>query len=312
MLLVSVDIENAETATFDSYDTKQYHEGISLNHVIASVAVPKNFAYEEINGQKYWDGGIMSNTPLRELLSQHTIFWKEKLRLDSEKERLTYATWKNWRENEQKIPNVKVCIVNLHPSKEAGSHIPSLDDYDMTKDRENDIRFHDKTEYDLKMGKVVDDYKDFVEQMTDIAIESIDKINGLSTKVNEKEYRDNLKEYYEQRISAVNKVLNHITRTTMRSGNERRYWHLLKHRFAVDEMLKIQREDDSDTISDKIFDFSYDTIDQLIKKGVDDALYKVFEVDKEIEKFVADIREQNTKEDQYLIEAANNIINKNQ
>jgi DNA-binding protein YbaB len=34
-------------------------------------------------------------------------------------------------------------------------------------------------------------------------------------------------------------------------------------------------------ISDKIFDFSYDTIDQLIKKGIDDALEKVFEVEKE-------------------------------
>jgi len=108
--------------------------------------VPKNFAYEEINGRKFWDGGIVSNTPLRELISEHTIFWKEKLGLDSEKEILTHSTWKDWKENKQKIPKVEVCIVNLHPSQEAGSHVPSLYDYDMTKDRENDIRFHDKTE----------------------------------------------------------------------------------------------------------------------------------------------------------------------
>lgn len=74
LLLVSVDIENAETKTFDSYETEEYKEGISLNHVIASAAVPKNFAYEEINAHKFWDGGIISNTPLRELLSQHTVF----------------------------------------------------------------------------------------------------------------------------------------------------------------------------------------------------------------------------------------------
>lgn len=44
--------------------------------------------------------------------------------------------------------------------------------------------------------------------------------------------------------------------------------------------MKIQREDNRDTISDKIFDFSYDTINQLIKKGIDDALDEVFEAEK--------------------------------
>ena len=59
----------------------EYQEGISLKHVIASAAVPKNFAYEEIDGHKFWDGGIVSNTPIRELISEHSIFWKEKLGL---------------------------------------------------------------------------------------------------------------------------------------------------------------------------------------------------------------------------------------
>jgi hypothetical protein len=79
-----------------------------------------------------------------------------------------------------------------------------------------------------------------------------------------------------------------------------------------------------DTISDKIFDFSYDIINQLIKKGIDDALDKVFEVEKkkhnnsvhdacsELQKFIDDVEAQNTNADQYLIEAAENIkrINK--
>jgi NTE family protein len=324
LLLVSVDIENSETKTFDSYETEEYKEGISLKHVIASAAVPKNFAYEEINGRRFWDGGIISNTPLRELLSQHTVFWKETLGLDSEKEKLTYTTWKDWKESKRKIPKVEVCIVNLHPSKEAGAHVPSLYDYDMTKDRENDIRFHDKTEYDLKIGKVVDDYKDFVERMTDLAIESIDKINESVDKINEKKYKDDLKEYYDDKTKVFNDILRDITKTTQRNGKERRYWHLLKHRFDLDEKIKIQREDDSDTISDKIFDFSYDTIHQLIKKGIADTLEKVFEVEKEknnnsvnnacneLQKLIEDIKKQNTNEDLYLIEAAKNIIKINQ
>lgn len=319
LLLVSVDITNAETKTFDSYE-KNKEGGISLKHVIASAAVPKNFAYEEIDGRKYWDGGIVSNTPLRELISEHTIFWKEKLGLESEKDKLTYMTWKDWKESNQKIPKVEVCIVNLHPSQETGANVPSLFDYDMTKDRENDIRFHDKTEYDLKMGKVVADYKDFVERMTDLAIESIEKINESAIKANEKKYKDDLKEYYDDKTKVFNDILEDITKTTKRTGEKRRYWHLLKHRFDLDEKIMIQREDDRDVISDKIFDFSYDTIDQLIKKGIDDALEKIFEVEKEkpnssvldacneLQKLIEDIKVQNTDEDQYLIEVAKNII----
>ena len=284
LLLVSVNIQDAKTKTFDSYETNDYHDGISLKHVIASAAVPKNFAYEEINGHKYWDGGIVSNTPLRELISQHTVYWKETLRLDSDKEILTYPTWKDWRKEENKdwrkdwIPKVEVCIVNLHPTEEAGAHVPSLSDYDMTKDRENDIRFHDKTEYDLKMGKVVDDYIDFVKRMTDLAIESIDKINESADKINEKKDKNDLKEYYNNKIKDFDKILEKTSKTTKRTGEERPYWHLLKHRFELNEKIKIQRADDDNTISDKLFDFSYDTIDHLIKKGIDDALDKVFEV----------------------------------
>ena len=322
LLLVSVDIENAQTTTFDSYKKKDEDKegGISLKHVIASAAVPKNFAYEEINGRKYWDGGIVSNTPLRELISEHTDFWKEKLGLESEKEKLTYTTWKDWEESEQKIPKVEVCIINLHPSQEAGAHIPSLFDYDMTKDRENDIRFHDKTEYDLKMAKVTADYKDFVERMTDVAIESIDKINESVGKINDKKYKDDLKEYYNNKIRDFNRILEQPSKSTKRKGGNRYYWHLLKHRFDLDEKIKIQREDDEDIISDKIFDFSYDTIDKLIKKGIDDALDKVFEAEKEkhnnsvddacneLQKLIEDIKAVNTNEDQYLIGAAENII----
>jgi NTE family protein len=320
LLLVSVDIENAKTTTFDSYDTKEYQEGISLNHVIASAAVPKFFAYEEINGQKFWDGAIISNTPLRELLSQHTIFWKEALKLESDEEKLTFTTWIDRQGRRLKIPKVEVCIVNLYPSEEDGAHIPSLYDYDMTKDRENDIRFHDKTEYDLKMAKVVDDYKEFVQRMTDVAVESIYKIRETASKINNKKYKNELNDYYYDKIKVVNGIFGDTTRITKRNGEERYYWHLLRHRFELDEMIKIQREDDSNTISDKIFDFSYATIDQLIKKGVDDAMEKVFQIEKEnnnvdtacsqLHKLIEDIEVQSTDEDQYLIEAANYTMNR--
>jgi hypothetical protein len=61
----------------------------------------------------------------------------------------------------------------------------------------------------------------------------------------------------------------------------------------------------------------------LIKKGIDDALGKVFEVEKaekksvnkaisELQKLIEDVREKNTNEDRYLVQAANDIIKANQ
>ena len=77
------------------------------------------------------------------------------------------------------IPKLELRVVNLYPSKEKGEQIPTLFDYDLTKDRENDIRFHDKTEYDIKMANVVSDYKDFVEDMGQLAIAAIGEINDF-------------------------------------------------------------------------------------------------------------------------------------
>ena len=38
---------------------------ITINHVLASAAIPINYPYMEINEKKYWDGGILSNTPIK-------------------------------------------------------------------------------------------------------------------------------------------------------------------------------------------------------------------------------------------------------
>ena len=43
---------------------------IKLEHIIASSAMPIIFPWQLINGQPYWDGGVMANTPLFPALSQ--------------------------------------------------------------------------------------------------------------------------------------------------------------------------------------------------------------------------------------------------
>ena len=55
----TVNVRNGNSHYFDSTETQ-----ITPHHVIASSALPPGFAPVEIDGEHYWDGGIVSNTPL--------------------------------------------------------------------------------------------------------------------------------------------------------------------------------------------------------------------------------------------------------
>jgi NTE family protein len=56
----AVDIETGNFAYFDSKKTP-----IDARHIMASGALPPGFAPVEIDGRFYWDGGLVSNTPLQ-------------------------------------------------------------------------------------------------------------------------------------------------------------------------------------------------------------------------------------------------------
>jgi NTE family protein len=291
LLLIAVDISEGETRTFDSYN-----ESITINHVLASAAVPRHYAYVDIDGNKYWDGGILSNTPVREVLSEHSKFWVDRLGLDSDSKK-DFEKEKEWfkkdnkdeQNKNKKIPKLELCIVNLYPSKETGEQIPSLYDYDLTKDRENDIRFHDKTDYDLKLANVVADYHEFVESMAEVAIEAIEGIKDKNTVAKlKKKFTD---------------ILNTPQRTHTRNDDPRYYYDLLKKRFDIERTIKIQRQDDIDTIANKFLDFSPETISSLIEQGIYDALYTLYhhkDTDKKVfeewlNKYMEVIKKQNIR-----------------
>ena len=62
----------------------RYDGGIDIQHVIASCNVPEFYKYKEINGRNFWDGGILSNTPFRELLQAHRDYWIDVLEAQDE------------------------------------------------------------------------------------------------------------------------------------------------------------------------------------------------------------------------------------
>jgi NTE family protein len=63
---VSVGAVNVETGNFRFFDTTK--ERITADHILASGALPPGFPPVKIDGEYYWDGGLVSNTPLNHVI----------------------------------------------------------------------------------------------------------------------------------------------------------------------------------------------------------------------------------------------------
>jgi NTE family protein len=64
---LSVGAVNVRTGNFAYFDNAA--EKICAEHIMASGALPPGFDAVEIDGERYWDGGMVSNTPLEWVLS---------------------------------------------------------------------------------------------------------------------------------------------------------------------------------------------------------------------------------------------------
>jgi NTE family protein len=62
-LRLSVGAVNVRTGNLAYFDTTKLR--IEARHIMASGALPPGFPAVEIDGEHYWDGGLVSNTPLR-------------------------------------------------------------------------------------------------------------------------------------------------------------------------------------------------------------------------------------------------------
>jgi NTE family protein len=63
---LSLGAVNVRTGNFVYFDSKR--QRIEPEHVMASGALPPGFPAIEIEGEPYWDGGVVSNTPLQYVL----------------------------------------------------------------------------------------------------------------------------------------------------------------------------------------------------------------------------------------------------
>lgn len=66
----SVGAVNVRTGNFIYFDNT--HEDIRPEHIMASGSLPPGFSATEIDGEFYWDGGLISNTPLQWVVDGET------------------------------------------------------------------------------------------------------------------------------------------------------------------------------------------------------------------------------------------------
>jgi predicted acylesterase/phospholipase RssA len=175
----------------------RYDEGLMVEHIVASASVPihydytyvpVNYEYGDGDGKKregtlgvdpekqnqylednnsrshrrFWDGGILSNTPLRDLIQSHQDYWTEV-------------------EEAEEIPDLEVYVVDVWPWMEKGNY-PIRPDYDSVVDRKNGLTYQDKTPYDEKVANIVSDYFNLTKELLNLAKEknaTEDEINKI-------------------------------------------------------------------------------------------------------------------------------------
>ena len=278
LLVISVDAAEGTTVTFDSYENEQgrreteygdsllgksviikYNEGIGIKHLMASSTLPEVYAYEEIEGRKFWDGGLLSNTPIRELLEGHKKFWEKRIgsqNLESSFKKIGSKVddsneYKKSQEQIQRIPDLELYIVNVFNPKENVSNIGGdivPQDFDGVKDRHIDIKFSDG--YDAKTDGLITDYVNLIERLISLG----DNDEAIKEK--------------------INKILDEYAPRRFNTEQYKQYIDILKDTFKIVKVVQIQRKDDSDSISGKFTDFTSETISKLIQLGYEDALSK--------------------------------------
>jgi methyl-accepting chemotaxis protein len=73
----------------------------------------------------------------------------------------------------------------------------------------------------------------------------------------------------------INHILNNYATSINTIGKRRIYGELLEGRFKLTKVVHVDRMDDENEINDKVFDYSYRTIEDLMNVGYYDALVQM-------------------------------------
>ena len=139
--------------TGNSFPQRNDYRGGRSNNSTGTSSPPP---YRDFNRQyrkeirHFWDGGLLTNTPLTQLVILHRDYWYKIRGL------------------KDKVPTLSVGVINVHPTRQA--QIPT--DHDGVVNRNNDVIFSDRSHRDEEVLLLVSDYIDLVRDLIRIAKEA--------------------------------------------------------------------------------------------------------------------------------------------
>jgi len=253
LLVIATDVAEGKAITFDSYEKGEvndketrktvyegfngkqivieYDEGIDIQHVMASASLPEFYEYEKINGREFWDGGILSNTPIRELIQTHKEFWEYKIGSKELKDSILEQA-------NLAVPDLEIYLINLWHSNDTA--VPY--DPDGIAERHLDIKSHDQ--YYVNESILITHYMHLIKKLLQLGYNK----------------------GYDLR-NEINRILEDYTTSRYTKEKPDKYLDILKAQFEITELETIERRDDIHTIAGKIGDFTSETIKTLIKEG---------------------------------------------
>jgi hypothetical protein len=143
----------------DSFLRSNSENSSNGNSSRAGASTPPDRVFREhyIKETRYfWDGGMMSNTPLSQLILLHRNYWYKARGL------------------KDKVPTLDTCVINVHPTRQ--KEIPT--DHDGVVNRNYDITFSDRSHKEEEVLLLISDYVDLVRDLIRIA-----RDNGVKDKV---------------------------------------------------------------------------------------------------------------------------------
>lgn len=139
LIITTVNVLTAEPLTFDSM-----RQPITTKHLLGTAGYPLyGFPWVEVEKGVYvWDGSLLSNTPLREVMDAAPVTDK------------------------------RVFIVENYPKKieRLPQNLPEV------VHRARDIMFSDKTAHNIKMSKTITRYLQFIEDLYEIIERNVDPV----------------------------------------------------------------------------------------------------------------------------------------
>lgn len=312
--------------------TLNYKEGLMVEHILASASIPLLFDYQWIpkdydyqnevqvqeqdddydpthkNFRPFWDGGLLSNTPTRELIDQHKVFWEKNTWLSNGKS--IFGMRKEAEGDESKREQYGKVLFDLFwnemvvvtkargdvaatttttTTRRSGRGKRQQQSLDELKADDLDIFIVNLwpakekplplDDYDLTKDRTFDiinyDKTEYDLKVATLVTDYIELARDLIQQLTKDAIAGNRQEEEGKIKEAVRNILLNDSKTVskFRDQTPRTYLDLLIGRFDVKEKFRIERrEDNKNTISNKWTDLSHQTIRQLIDQGKEDAL----------------------------------------